>query len=120
MGGGLMVAQMQPTIVFDMEKLERGAWLVERVEIVKWGTEVVVHGIFYPDLPDTTKFQMVFKSCQLTTWETIENEFDDRNVEADVIGFDVYLEEKGKRAVISTDLFELAITYGELVIHKDW
>jgi hypothetical protein len=118
MGGGLM--EVQTTVAFNTENLGHGAWLVERVEIIKWGTEVVVHGIFYPDLPDTTKFQLNFKNCQLTTWETIENEFDARNVEADVIGFDVYHEDKSNRAVINTDLFELTITYGELVVHKDW
>lgn len=50
----------------------------------------------------------------------MENQVDERDVNADVIGFDLYDKESGRQAAIHTDIFYAIVDYGELVIHKDW
>ncbi|MBI5668307.1 MAG: hypothetical protein HZC41_09895 [Chloroflexi bacterium] len=106
-----------PETVYSL-KLDRGAWLVRRVEVLKWGTEIVVHGVYNPDEEENTRFQLIFKNCQHLTWDTMGNDYDPRDTMADVIGFDIY--EEQRESVIHTDLFELIIKHDELLLHKDW
>ena len=92
--------------------------MCENVDIGKWGTEAIVQAIFDPDFPDTSRFNLVFGKCLTLAWDTEGNEFDERDCESDVIGFDIHDELKHNKAVIYTDLFQLVITYKELTIQK--
>lgn len=115
-----MVTQSQAKPALNIGNLVRwGGWLIQSVDVAKWGTEVVVQAIYDPDLPDTTQFKLVFSKCLTLLWDTEENEFDERDVQADVIGFDLYDDvKKYNKVVITADIFTLEITYQELTIQK--
>ena len=118
MGGDLMATQAKAIPTLNLENLHRGGWLIEHVNIDNWGTEVILQAIFDPALPDTSRFKLVFSKCLTLTWDTEENEFDERDRVADVIGFDRYEELNQHKAVITTDLFTLIIVYRELTLQK--
>ena len=99
--------------------LQRGAWMLRRVEVNKWGLEVIIHGTFHPEADYNTDFQLLFNHCHYLNWEVIEPEFQELDGH-DVIGMDFHESSDEKRLVINAHEFELTITYGELIIHKDW
>lgn len=113
-----MVTQSKDKPALNIENLGRGGWLIQHIDVAKWGTEVVVQAIFDPDLPDTTQFKLVFSKCSTLVWDTEENEYDERDLKADVIGFDIDDEVKDNKAIITADIFSLAMTYQELIIQK--
>ena len=113
-----MVTQSKTIPTLNLENLHRGGWLIEHVDIGKWGTQVIVQAIFDPDLPDASRFNLVFGKCLTLAWDTEGNEFDERDLQADVIGFDHFDEDKHKKTVITADLFTLVITYHELGLQK--
>ncbi len=117
MGGDVMVTQSKAKPALSILNLNRGGWLIQSVAIEKWGTEVAFQATFDPDLPDSSQFKLVFSNCESLTWDAEENEFDDRDLEADVIGFNIYDEGKHKKTIVTTDLFSLVIIYRELTIH---
>jgi hypothetical protein len=119
MGGHIMVTQSKAIPALNLENLHRGGWLIEDVDIEKWGTEAIVQAIFDPDLPDTSRFKLVFSKCLTLTWDTEGNEFDKRDLQADVIGFEHFDEGKYKKTVITADLFTLVITYHEIDLQKN-
>lgn len=119
MGGDLMVVQTRSENPAEQFELERGGWLIKRVDILKWGSEVVVHAVYDPLNPQNINFQMIFKHCRAITWDTLGNEYDERDLEADVVGFDVDAQGLEQRAVIHTDLFEIIIHYHEFVVQKN-
>lgn len=115
-----MVTQSKSTVVLNMKNLHRGGWLIQKVNLDKWGHEVILQSIFDPDFPDSTQFKLVFKKCSNVVWSADENEVDEHDREADVIGFDIDKDIIPNRALITTDLFSLSITYQELAIQKSW
>ncbi len=80
-----------------------------------WGKEWVV-GFDYNPWDDNKHFRLIFKECTSVHWDAYADE-DERDAEADVIGIHVGEDEP---ATIHTDLFEISVAYGELVIEKDW
>lgn len=94
--------------------------MLKSIHILKWGTEMVIDASLDWVAPETTQIQLVFKSVQRILWDTMENEYDERDVSADVIGFDLHDKGSVLQAVIHTDIFEIIIDYRQLVIHKDW
>ena len=98
-----------------------GGWLLEKIDILKWGTEILIHGFQYVPFSEPElkrEFQLIFRNCKKFYWEVIEEDYDERNTIADVIGFDIY--EPTRKAVVNNDLFEIGIDYGELILQKDW
>ena len=118
MGGDLMVTQSKSREAFETLKLERGAWLIKQIAIEKWGMEVIITGVYDPFSEADTDFRLIFQNCTRVQWSVETDEFDDGQLEADVIGFDLY--EEKHEASFTTDLFTLIVTYGELILDKNW
>lgn len=112
-----MVEQILTRELYSEFRLESG-WMLRNVAIQKFGTEIVVDASVDRASPDTTAFQLVFKDCRYTTWDVSAEEYQESDG-YDVVGFDLYDNAEGKEAVISTDSFEVMITYGELLIHYE-
>lgn len=100
--------------------LNRGAWLITRVEVNKWGRELIFEA-FMPPQPETV-FRLVFTNCTRLYWEAMSDEEPHPNdtFTADVIGMDMGEPQHRRQAVITTTLFEVGLTYDELRIEKDW
>ncbi len=111
-----MVMQSKTALALNTENLGRGGWLIQSVNLGQWGHEVILHSIFDPDFPDSTHFTLIFSGCLTLVWNADENEVDEHDQEADVIGFDIHDKLNPKKAVITTDLFSLVMTYQELTI----
>jgi hypothetical protein len=117
-----MVLQAKTSEIFEALNLARGAWLINELTVNQWGIELTIHALYDPEEADT-QFQITFKDCRKTVWDAfdVEDAIAENNaLQADVIGMDIGEAQHRKPAVITTDLFEIAITYGELVIQKDW
>jgi hypothetical protein len=89
------------------------------IESRLWGKEYVVHFLYNP-LTQDKPFHILFKDCSSYRWDTVGSEIDERDVNADVIGFGIGLDQHRQPAVLTTDLFEISIHYGSLVVEKDW
>lgn len=83
-----------------------------------WGKEYAISFLYNPLTLDKP-FRITFKDCTHYQWDTTGSEIDERDENADVIGFDFRLDEHGKVAILHTDLFEVIIHYGSLEVEKD-
>lgn len=120
MGGDLMVMRTASVSTIETLKLNRGAWLINEVDILKWGTEIVIRATYDPSTKSNTDFQLIFKNCTHLYWQPHAEAEDLQETAADVIGMNVQEHQKNHKAVISTHLFEIGLEYGELIIEKDW
>lgn len=97
--------------------LENGGWFIYRLD-VNYGARTLAIDAEYDGKP----FVLRFKDFHLFSWQFFrdEDEYDPREILADVLGFD--LGERGgrKSAVIHADLFEIIVSYSEMVLQKDW
>ncbi|HML24548.1 MAG TPA: hypothetical protein PKD09_23045 [Aggregatilinea sp.] len=84
------------------------------VQILLWGRKVVLTCLYDPEAP--RRFRVTFEACAGIRWDAFEDEIDERDVEADVIGFLVGENDHGRPAIITTDLFELSVSYGTMII----
>jgi hypothetical protein len=100
-------------------KLEQGAWLITKVESRLWGKELTFHALYDVTQP-ATQFRLIFRNCRRVNWELIDVNVDEHDTTADVMGMDLGEDQHRKPAVINAGIFEIAITYGEMVIEKDW
>jgi hypothetical protein len=84
-----------------------------------WGKERLVDFLYNP-LTQDKPFRIIFKDCASYQWASTGSEIDERDVNADVIGFEIGLDQHHRPAVLTTDLFEVIIHYGTLEVEKDW
>jgi hypothetical protein len=115
-----MATQVETIGIFEALDLARGAWLLGRIGQRRWGHELTFHALYDPEEPHTT-FRLVFKDCRKIVWDAfgIEDETDENDIQqADVLGMDIGEPQHRKPAIITTDLFEIAVSYGELLIEK--
>jgi hypothetical protein len=110
---------MQTIDAISALKLEQGGWLITQVESKLWGRNLVFHALYDVTQPHT-QFTLTFHDCYRVQWELIDREVDEREIHADVMGMDLGQDQHRKSAVINARIFEIAITYGEMVIEKDW
>jgi hypothetical protein len=97
-------------------------WLINSITAKRWGNELTFDAHYDGSQPDTT-FKIIFKDCHKIEWLAfgIEFEFHENDIARTVvIGMDVGEDQHRKPAIITTNLFELWITYGELIVEKDW
>jgi hypothetical protein len=92
--------------------------LVTDVSVTKWGSEVLVLCLYDP-LGSRQPYQLVFKDCREVRWEIFDLN-DVQESEADLIGFSGGADCHRDHAVITTDIFEVFITYGRFIVQRDW
>jgi hypothetical protein len=92
--------------------------LIKAVTVSKWGANVKIACLYDP-LGTRQPYEMVFQDCQELQWNIIEQANVDEPT-ADLIGFIRGEEYYRKPAVITTDTFELSISYKIFVLQKNW
>jgi hypothetical protein len=102
------------TEIFELLGVEVGALTVQRVEISLWGTEVQLDCAY-----EGNPFQIVFEDVRSVQWD-VRGYPDERDEHADLIG--IFLGERDHResAIIVTDVCEIAVLYGDMMILKEW
>lgn len=92
--------------------------LITSVNVSLWGNEISLECVYDPTearLP----YVLVFQDCCDIRWSVHDSE-EVHEPEADLIGFSIGAESHRKAAVITTDIFELSITYGSFGLQKNW
>ncbi|NEQ99297.1 MAG: hypothetical protein F6K30_21745 [Cyanothece sp. SIO2G6] len=84
--------------------------VVTDISIDKWCSEVTVSCLYDPSI-SKRPYELLFKECRGVSWELIEEENLDE-VCAELIGLNLGLEKYEEAASITTDIFEMLITYG--------
>jgi hypothetical protein len=102
------------TEIFELLGVEIGALTVQRVEISVWGTEVQLDCAY-----EGNPFQILFEDVRSLQWD-VRGYPDERDEHADLIG--IFLGERDHRgsAIIVTDVCEIAVLYGNMMILKTW
>jgi hypothetical protein len=106
----------QTNLTFDERTLERGGWLVNRLD-VNYGLQMLEVTATWDE---DRKFQLIFKNFHLVSLEIFDDEYEPGTVNLDVIGFDLGKRGQRNAAVLHTDMLEMILTYSELEILKDW
>ncbi|MBO9309027.1 MAG: hypothetical protein J7551_04495 [Chloroflexi bacterium] len=102
------------TEIFELLGVEVGALTIQRVEISLWGTEVQLDCAY-----EGRPFQILFEDVRSLQWD-VRGHPDERDEHAELIG--IFLGERDHRAsaIIVTDVCEIAILYGDMMILKEW
>jgi hypothetical protein len=92
--------------------------LTKDIQITLWGTQLALDCLYDPENPKP--FQLIFKDCHHIRWELTNIDVDERDVLADVVA--ILLGEDGHRqpAVITTDIFEISVLYGKVIVNRSW
>jgi len=106
----------QTELALETLKLSDGAWLINQV-IVNYAARALE---IIADYDEGRAFRLIFRDFHLLSWQILEEKHDPRIINADVIGMDIGEEHHRKPAVLATDMFEIIVSYAELVIEKDW
>jgi hypothetical protein len=116
-----MVTKVQDNYdeMFVLLEMPPAGLFVTQVEPRLWGKELRMEFRYNAHSGDK-EFSVIFKDCSVIRWEDAGSEVDEQDTMADVIGAQIGEDQHRKPAVITTRWFELAITYGELVLHKNW
>ncbi len=91
--------------------------LVQSVRIADWGTIVLVDCIYDP-LGERKPYQLSFRGCLQLRIDIIPDA-DVQEQEADFIGISLGQEGGRQPAVLTTDLFELNVTYQQFQCIKE-
>ncbi len=92
--------------------------LVRSARLVHWGAIVLVDCIYDP-LGDQKAYQLSFQGCSQIRIDMVPDP-PVRKHEADLIGISLGQEGCRQPAVLTTDLFELHVTYQQFECLKDW
>lgn len=90
---------------FDQIKNQLG--LVQAFTINKWGGNIEIHFLIYPDLKELCKFE--FLDCNEILIQNY-NSSTTKNV-SDVIGFKIGLPDHQEKAILTANDFEILISY---------
>ena len=85
------------------------------IHMALWGREFSLSCIYDPDA--SKPFLIVFKEVLSISW-TLWDDVDERDTIADVIG--IILDTENRKCIITTHVFEISVSYGQLVFEKDW
>jgi hypothetical protein len=91
--------------------------LVTNVKVSLWGAEVLVECLYDP-MGDHIPYSLIFQDCREIGWN-VHDEEEVGEPLADLIGIHLGEDSHRKRAVIHTDIFEIAILYGSFRVEKD-
>ncbi|MBE2192578.1 MAG: hypothetical protein IAE83_00200 [Anaerolinea sp.] len=89
--------------------------LITGIQTILWGSEIRFVCLYDPDHPRT--FRMIFKDTLSILWEVFDR-VDERDTTADVIG--ILFDNENRKCIITTDVFEISVSYGQLIFEKDW
>lgn len=106
--------------IFDMLGVEPGNLNITNVHITNWGTDVQLDLEYRPaDEQPAQPFQLVFEDCRSLTWD-VHDYSDEQDVTTIVLGLFLGEGQHQESAIIYTDIFELSVQYGEMLVVKRW
>lgn len=114
-----MTTKTETLTWYNLLNVAEGGLFVTEVTTQLWGKERSV-GFVYNPHSSNRPFRLLFKDCSICHWEYYGSEGDERDDIADVIGFEIGLDQHRKPAILTTDLFEVIIHYGTLEVEKNW
>ena len=89
--------------------------VVTAVRIVEDERAIIISCLYNPQ--DAQKpYQLCFKKCAQIAWEPFDEGLDPHELDAELIGISVETHEPQKRAVITTDAFELSFSYESFAV----
>ncbi|GAB4545159.1 MAG: hypothetical protein OHK0023_03030 [Anaerolineae bacterium] len=100
--------------IFEMLGVAPSTLNINAVQITEWGTTLQLDCL-YEDKP----FQVVFEDCKSIQWD-VRGHPDERDTSAEVAGLFLGQSEHRESAIIVTDVCEIAVQYGELMLLKTW
>ena len=109
-----MTAQTEVTI--NNLTLSEGAWLINRVDVNYAAQTLEISA----NWDEEREFQLIFTRFHILYWQILDDEYDPGTFAVDVIGMEIGEADHREPAVLTTDLFELSVSYGELEIKKAW
>jgi len=89
--------------------------VVTAVKVVEDEHAIIISCLYDPrdaQMP----YRLSFKKCAHITWEPFDEGVDPHQLDAELIGISVETHEPQKRAVITTDAFELSFSYGSFAV----
>ena len=105
------------TNVFQLLDIRTGNIALKDVRVEKWGSEVIVDALYrYP--PEEKTFALRFTGVRSIQWITVKLDSDDET--AQVLTHDIGEGNYQRTARFATVLAEVVISYGEVVVEKDW
>lgn len=119
MGDNKMTTRIESFTWYELLSVSEGGLFVTEITSHLWGNERSVGFIYNPHTVDKP-FRIIFRDCTVCHWTYYGSEGDEHDTVADVIGFEIGLDQHRKPAVLTTDLFEISIHYGSLEVVKDW
>jgi hypothetical protein len=112
------MTQRHRTLIYNLLDLPLGNITVSEVKLARWGSEVSFSCIHrYP--PEEKKFRLIFKDCRGIEWTVVKADIAEGE-QAQMLSHDLGEGNHQRTARIATVLAEIIISYGELVIEKDW
>ncbi len=106
--------------IFEKLNVKPAGIFISKIEIASWGQELILSCLYNP--PDEDKlFQVHFKQCEKIHWEMMDPDANlQREVVADVLGFDLGQDRYLEDAIIHTTDFEIGVVYREVIVQKQW
>jgi hypothetical protein len=112
------MTQRHRTLIYSLLNLQTGNLAVSEVRLLRWGSEIIVSCIYrYP--PEEKIFRLIFKDCRGIEWNVIKGNIAEGE-QAQMLTHDLGEGNHQRTARLATVLIELIISYGELVVEKDW
>ena len=104
----------QAELTLDRAALSQGAWLINRIDLNYAAQSLEISANWDEDYT----FQLIFKGFHLLYWQILRDEYDPGTVNVDVIGMEFGEAAHRKPAILTTDLFEIGVSYNELEIQR--
>lgn len=89
--------------------------LIKSINISLWGNEITFQCLYNPEEP--IPYQIIFKDCQEIRWDVYDSELANE-LQADLFGISLGEDHHRKPALITTDIFEISILYGQFILEK--
>lgn len=103
--------------IFNLLKVQPSGLLVKNVQIGLWGKSLTLEFLY--GVEEYRPFRLQLKDCRDIHWE-ITGDPDERDKYADVLGIFLGEEHYKKPINIATHVFELSISYDEMIVEKSW
>lgn len=104
--------------IFEKLNEKPAGIFISKIEIASWGQELILSCLYDPD--KNKHFEVHFYGCQEIHWEMIEDRSLQKEVVADVIDIILDAKRETQDAIIHTLEFEIIVTYGEVIVQKQW
>lgn len=109
---------MNKTQIYDLLELRTGSLTLDAVQLNRWGSEIIIDCRHrYP--PEEKAFRLIFNDCRGIEWSVIKSDIGEGEA-AQVLTHDLGAGQHTRPARFATVLAEILITYGDMVIEKDW